>query len=73
MKLFKVFVNGVMKKTMMADTRIMILSLDRNDEVDCACDQDGDLQTFTAKRNGTYQLQQSKEGVLALKLSEEEE
>jgi len=73
MKVFKVFVNGVMKKTMMAQTRVMLLNLERGDDVDCACDQDGDLQSFIAKKDGTYQLCQSKEGQLSMRLSEEEE
>jgi len=73
MKLFKVFVNNSMKRTMMADTRVMYLYLERGDEVDCVCDQDGDVQSFKARKSGSYLLRQSKEGRLSLSYSEEEE
>jgi hypothetical protein len=73
MKMFKVFVNNSMKRTMMADTRVMYLQLDRGDEVDCICDQDCDVQSFEARKDGSYVLTQNKEGALSLRYSSEEE
>jgi len=73
MKLFKIFVNNSLRKTMMADTRIMYLQLKRGDEVDCICDQDGDVQSFEARRDGSHMLSQSKEGRLSLNFSADEE
>lgn len=73
MKMWKVFVDGVMKRTFMEPNRLMILNLQRNQDVDLVCDINGDLQSFIAKRDGVYQLSLSKEGIFRLSLSEEEE
>jgi len=71
MRLFQVYVNDKLKWNRMADTRIMILTLKKSDDVDCIDDKTKDVQSFIAKQDGIYELKQSKEGVLSLKLLSE--
>lgn len=72
MKMWKVFVDGIMKRTLMEPNRLMILALEKHSEIDVVCDTDGDLQSFTTKRCGTFQLSLNKEGAFKLSPLEED-
>ena len=72
MKMWKVFVDGVMKRTLMEPNRLMVLNLKKWSDVDVICDVSNDLQSFIAKKDGLYQLSLNKERVFTMTLSKDE-
>jgi hypothetical protein len=67
---FKVYVNGEARRALLTETRMMILVLKKDDEVDCVCARDTGVFSFTAEKSGVHHVSQSKEGKVLVRRPE---